>query len=922
MITELPILRITAGHPYLTDDTAGTAELFNQSLNETSQYSYMPTPVYFNEIQSGYGRYYQFELPTINENLVYNTTHNGRFHFLFKGLKYYANISDLWYMNSVLVGYDLSVSNPINQKKGTGVSLQSFANINLGVDAMSLAMQSIAPIGKTINQGLFDASDVGIRLVMFVDKLDLVERTVGTNKVKNLQFHFTIKAYLIDPSLTGQFKDFTLTSLLGQKSFYYEQTVPTYARRDMAPKNALKTGWGHFLYSAVTGDSTPISYVQLSDALKTIYNGILFSQSTDNVSLRIDSSGLLNWLKTNITLKNASSYYDPDSVEPKQLAIPTPAYTEKNVLKDWLLQMSTAAADKGNAGANFLLSYDNIYWEPLADAYNGDIYENSPAIFMTRLTTYYQGTGQSPVDEPGNFENPGGFVKARRKYFLSNLIQYILTPVPSPYPGGIPIYDPIDKNLVSSYLSTSNPERFLGPKFFPYYKFKQYKNAQGTKELLDLITVPFSSSESSINVVDCDTATDLKKVVTDGLNQYRRKIEIKPNVLPSSLGYNSTERINSIGFVDYVNNDNTIETIQLNLNAGIAYTKIFSFLTWIYLSPSLIGDAAQWTRAGRYFTNARNLRSTSYVGRVTASSVWTKETLCTIMNSGMYDTVEEAYREYKSVVEKVYVSSTPSSTDPQWKDYYKCLPAVESIEETTEYCDPSPSPDGRQIVKRIAKQRVSIAANGTKTLLGDPSYTYPSTTVILRGQTRVINGKNVQGTSTIVYQDCDEVSDNFVPDPVSPTGPVISTGPTGPTPTGPGPNVDISLENFINPAVFNRNSITLIPSQYPISLQLEKTYYALEFDAEDIGDSSSDYTIRLYPGELGQVVILEINTLGTRYKGVILSNNSVLANNNTNQRIRLSTEDWGDGGGQPFRSYLFMVFNGTDWIEFMRRDIY
>ncbi len=917
MITELPILKITGAHPYLTDDEDGTRELFNQSLNETSNFTTIDTPIYYNEILM-YARSYEFLLPAVNENIVYDTTLNGRFHFLFKGLKYYANISDLWYMNAILIGYQGNTTNPILQKKVSGVSLQSFANINLGVDAISLSMQSIAPIGKTIDQGLFDSSEVGIRLVMFVDKLDLVERTIGGKKVKNLQFHFTIKAHLIDPSLGGQFKDLTATAALGQKTFYYEQTIPTYSRKEMALPSAIKTGWGHFIYPVVTGDSAPISYVQLSDVLKTIYNGILFSQSTDNDSLKIDSSSLLNWLKTDTTLKNASSYYDPVSVEPKQLTIPTPAFTEKNVMKDWLVQMSNAAATKGNPSANFLLSYDNIYWEPLNDIYNGDMYVNSPAIFMTRLTTYYQGSGQSPVDEPGNFENPGGFIKARRKYFLSNLIQKILTPIPSPYPGEPPFYDPIDKNLVSPYLSTDSPEKFLGPKFFPYYKFRQYKNNQTNKELLDVITIPFSSSSSTVNVVECDTANDLKKVVFDGLNQYRRKIEIKPNALPSSLGYNSTERINTIGFVDYVNNDGTVENIQLNLNSAIATNKVFSFLTWIYMSPSLIGDAAQWTRNGRYFTNAKDLRSTSYIGYSPGSSRWKTESLCTIMNSGMYDTTEQAYIEYKSVVEKTIISSTPSSTDPQWKDYYKCLPSVEVIEETTEYCDPSPSPDGRQITKRIAKQRVSIAADGTKTLLGNPSYTFPSTTVILKDQIRVINGKNVKGTVTLVYQDCSEATTPaFTPD--APTGP---TGGTSPVVTGPGPNVNIALEDFINPAIFNRNVITLIPSQYPIELQLEKTYYVLEFDANEVGEKSSDYTIKLYPGTKGQVIILEINTIGTKYKGVILKNNDVLSNNNTNQRVRISTDDWGDGGGQPVKSYLFMIYDGADWIEFLRRDIY
>lgn len=903
MIAKIPSLRITEAHGYLFDYPITDYTLFNQSLNTTAEFSYSDIPIYENNIPFVYGKWYRFDDNGLTNNLLYDTNLNGRYHFHFKGLKYLSNISDLWYMNSILVGYN-NLPGPIFNKNITAVSLQSFANINLGVDAAYLSMDSIKPAGKTLNQGLFESTDVGIRLVMFVDKLDLIDRTVGTTTIKNLQFHFTLKAYLIDPSLGGQYQDFTTMSLLGQKSFYYEQTVPTYIRSNFATKNSLKTGWGHFIYPVTTNDTTAITYVQLSDVLKTIYNAMIFAQSTDNASLRVNSTNLLSWLKTDITLKNAADAYMPSSVVPNQPTIPAFGFTEANVLKNWLASISAQAAVKGRPSVNFLLSYDNIYWEPLADLYTGDVYSNSPAIFMTRLTTYYQGTGQSPIDEPGNFENPGGFIKPRRKYFLSNLVQYVAD------------RSSVDKNQVSPYLETGNPERFLGPKFFPFYKFKQYKDAVIEKEFLDILTVPFSTPESSINIIECETSTDLKKVVSDSVNQYRKKIITRPDSLPSSLGSTTTERINTVGYVEYINNDGTSDVIQLNSSAARIKPNVFGFLTWIYLSPSAFGSPAEWTKNGRYFTSAKDLSTTGYLGYVV--NPWKTEGLCTIVQSGMYETPEIAYKEYKSIVEKIYVDSDPSPSNPEWKDFYKCLPSTETIEETTEYCDPSPSPDGRQVIKRIKKQRVSTSAAGVKTNLGNPTYDYPVTTVVLKNQSQVINGTAVIGDRTIVYKECGEFSNTFTPYPVSPTGPVVKTGPGG----NKKREVDLSLENFINPAVFKINSIKLSPSQYPIPLVLGDTYYKIDFDPDDIGDSSSDYTIRLFPGKRGQVLILEINTIGTQYKGVQLTSGDILANNKSSQRTYISSNIWGDGNGIPVRSYLFLLYDGNDWIEFLRRDIY
>ena len=402
-------------------------------------------------------------------------------------------------------------------------------------------MDSIKPAGSQINQGLFESTEAGIRLVTFIDKLDIVDRTVSGVKIKNLQFHFTIKAYLIDSALGGQYLDFTQTSLLGQKSFYYEQTIPTYKRSN----NPEKTGWGHFLYPIVETDDSVITYFQLSDVLKTIYNGAIFSQSTDNASIKVDTSSLLKWLKTDTTLKNSLDNYVPNSVATLQ-AIPTFGFTEKDVLKNWLKYIVDEASFRGSSNLNLILSYDNIYWEPLADSFAGDIYANSPGMFMIRLTTPYDGRGQSPTVEPGLFENPGGFIKARRKYFISNLIQTILTPRTGYTPA-------VEKADVSSYLTTSQPDKFMGAKFFPFFKFRQYKNNTTNKELLDVIEIPFSGSITTQNIIECDTSISLRALSDYYKNKYTKNISTYPGRLPRQLGTTTTERINSNGYVEYVN---------------------------------------------------------------------------------------------------------------------------------------------------------------------------------------------------------------------------------------------------------------------------------------------------------------------------------------------------------------------------------
>ena len=122
--------------------------------------------------------------------------------------------------------------------------------------------------------------------------------------------------------------------------------------------------------------------------------------------------------------------------------------------------------------------------------------------------------------------------------------------------------------------------------------------------------------------------------------------------------------------------------------------------------------------------------------------------------------------------------------------------------------------------------------------------------------------------------------------------------------------------------MFKKNTITLSPSEYPLPLILTDTYYKLEFDPDVIGTESSEYTIRLFPGKKGQVLILEVNTIETQYKGLQLINGDVLTNNSSSQRTYISTDVWGDGNGSPFKSYLFLLYDGKNWVEFLRRDIY
>lgn len=917
MIIKSPLLKITTAYPYLNDE--GDITLFNQSLQDTSKNVQTDTPLFFNLIVPGYSRWFNFEYGDIDKNLIYKQDHNGRYHLLFRGLKYYLNVSDVWYMTALFAG-----SNPTQPfgKDLNGVPLQSFANINLGVDAMYLAMQSILPLGSQINEGLFESNEQGIRIIVFVDKLEVVERTVGTTKVKNLQFHFTLRAHLIDQSMSspGQYSDFTETSLLSQKSFYYEQTIPTYKRST----NQKKTGWGHFLYPLVETDDSVITYFQLSDVLKTIYNGMLFSQSTDNASIQVDSSSLLKWIKVDETLKNASHGYAPTAVTALQ-AQPAFAFTEKDILKDWLADVVNIASTRGSTNLDFILSYDNIYWEPFADVFSGDIYSNSPGMFMTRLTTPYNGKGQSPMVEPGMFENPGGFIKARRKYFISNLIQTILSP-------GTGLTLSVEKGDISPYLTTSQPDRFMGPKFFPFFKFKQYKNNTTGKELLDVIEIPFSGSTTTQNIIECDTSISLKALSDYYRNKYTKNISTYPNRLPIQLGTSTTERINSIGYVEYVNDDGTSQILSIDLNLASSARKVFGFLTWPFTTPRLLGDASHWTRSGRYQAGSANLSAIILGADV---STWRSLQgglsigLCELLESGMYDTPEIAYKEYYRVILKSNaLGSTPNPTDPTWSDFYKCIPEAEIIETTEEYCDPSPSPDGRRILQRIKKQRMYVTTSGTKIPAGDPTYEYPATTVVLKNQTRVVNGIEVLGDVTTVYKDCEVFSERFVPYPISPTGPtgptsqstrpVITTGPNGKKKR----EVDLTLEDFINPAVFKVNTITITPSKYVIPLVLNNCYYKIEFDPDTIGDSSNDYTITLFPGTRGQIVILDVNTISTKYKGIRLLNKTVLASGKSSQRVHISTDVWGDGDGQPVKSILFLIYDGNDWIEFLRRDIY
>ena len=126
MIKKIPSLRITAAHNYMVDYPSINYTLFNQSLNETSKFALSDVPIYYNSIPAAYGWWYLFDDNGLTNNLIYDVNHNGRYHLYFKGLKYLSNISDLWYMNSILVGYNNN-TNPIFGKNISAVSLQSFA---------------------------------------------------------------------------------------------------------------------------------------------------------------------------------------------------------------------------------------------------------------------------------------------------------------------------------------------------------------------------------------------------------------------------------------------------------------------------------------------------------------------------------------------------------------------------------------------------------------------------------------------------------------------------------------------------------------------------------------------------------------------------------------------------------------------------
>jgi hypothetical protein len=296
----------------------------------------------------------------------------------------------------------------------------------------------------------------------------------------------------------------------------------------------------------------------------------------------------------------------------------------------------------------------------------------------------------------------------------------------------------------------------------------------------------------------------------------------------------------------------------------------------------------------------------------------------------MYDTPEEAYIQYAGIVKNRNVNRTPSTTDPGWTEYFDCFAAVEVTKTTIEYCDPSPSPDGRPIVSRKVRQRVKQFKDGSEQNVGSPTYEYPTTNVVLKNQTGLVNGKQVLGDRYLSYNNCVEVSNAFYPYATQPTGPTGPTGPstvvTGPTsPTGPtGPTtvktgVNASFENFINPAQFNRNIISLVPSTTPIELNLDKCYYAFEFDSQNLGTAPSDYPVKISPGRRGQVLILEVNNLVYPYLGVTIKNGDSLTSNSANQKVRISTDVWGDG---KYKSFLFMIFDGNDWVEFLRRDVF
>lgn len=949
-------IKVNSGFTGLTSD-----DLFRISLNNVANIEPVSNVDYYWNRIGAYARQYalepMFEAGGEDQNLIYERYLNNRFHIPVKQLKYYANISDIWYMNALYCGLQSTTSpQPWDKIKIRCVSLQSFANINLGVDSIIIALQNLLPAGKTLEYGNIPAANPGIRLVFFIDKMELVDRKIGANTITNLQFHYTIKAYLIDPAKGGQYKDFGQESLLSTKSFYFEQTVPTLIGDNFVDPKSVKTGWGHFIYPVYFNPKT-VKYIQLQEALKVIYNSMYYSQNTNNASLKVNSIVLRDWLNVNIDLRNALDDYEPDCIEQTQNNNPAFAFADTNVLKNWLVTVKDAAVQRYagvDPGIDFILSYDNIYWEPLNDSYPDGIYSDSPAMFMTRLTSYYEGLGDTPIDEPGNFEFFGGFVKSRRKYFLANLI---LEKLPSIQNSEL--YMSTNGEAFADYINEEYFEKFMGSKFFPLYRFKQWKNDATQKELLDLITIPFTGSPSSTNIIEAETSQDLKRLVSpfEVFTPYRKKIITNPDNIPNAVASTSTnpfpsttQKINALGYVYYYSENSVgeevLNVVQLSAQS-INDRRIFAFLIWPFANVSLITGYSQWTRRGRYRILATNIEiiNPNVINDFTSKT--NPISLCTTMTSGMYETTEEAYKKWKSIISNppVYIYGNPSPTDPLWEDYYTCLGTAEIIEEVVEYCDPSPSPDGKQVVRRKGKQKYTVSASGVKTAVGDPAwYEYPTTTFVDNNATETYaNGVIVYGKRSVVYQDCAQISSTFVPNSTQPTGPTVPTGPTGPTnptspivttpvtsgPTGPiGPTVplvtgvNVSFEEFINPAVFKRNILELSPSDRPIPILVDKAFYVFKFKKQDEDEPSSRYTIKLSPGIKGQVLVFEINTFNPRHNGVILYDRSILTNDKSSQRVYLSTPSWGDGGGQPFISFLFLIFDGKNWVEFLRRDIY
>lgn len=946
-------------------------DLFRVSLNDVSTFEPMSYVDYYWNSITYYAKHFEpqsifsDEFGTTDANLIYDRYLNGRFHIPIKDLKYYVNISDFWYMCAAYCGTQPGAT-VFDQIKMRFVSLQSFGNINLGVDSILIGLQEILPVGKDLNYGFILFSEPGIRLVLFIDKIELVDRNVAGKKITNLQFHFSIKAYLIDPSLGGQYKDFTAESLLSTKTFYFEQTIPTFAKDNFKDPNSLKTGWGHFIYPAApvaSNDYANIKYVQLGDVLKIIYNSIFFCQNTNNPSLQVNSLNLRDWLDVDITLRNAVDDYEPDCITQTQANPPAFPFTDVNVLEDWLAYVLNQAVEiygGADPGLNFIMSYDNIYWEPMNDNTGSDIYSNSPSTFMTRLTSYYEGLGETPIDEPGNFSAKGGFVKARRKSFLANLFYQFTFGIRE----GSALYISTNGKAFADNMNNEYPERFMGSKFFPFYKFKQWKNQETQKELLDVLTIPFTGAITATNIVDCETSQDLKRVVSpyETFTPYRKKIITKPDLIPNESAAtalnpipSTTQKINAIGYVDYHKDDNTIVTIPLNANLA-SENRIFSFLSWPFIGINYTLGISQWTSKGRYRLIATNIEinvpnNVNPFFFNTFTSKANPISLCTTLTCGMYETTEDAYKKWKSIIAdpKVYITSDPSPTDPDWEDYYDCLDTAEITEEIVEYCDPLPS--GEELIRRKGTQKYTVSSSGVKTPVGDPVWSEPPTTTFVDNNATQVypNGKVVTGKRITIYKNCNVVESIFQPDviPTGPTGPTtpvvtgpVFTGPTGPVVTGPvvtGPVVtgptgpvgptnstsfNVSFEEFINPAIFKRNVLTLSPSDDYIPLLVENSFYTFKFKYQDMDEPSSRYKIRLSPGVKGQVVIFEIDTLNPRCAGVLLQNGDMLTNKRPSERVYISTPTWGDGGGQPFRSYLFLISDGKNWIEFLRRDIY